>query len=796
MAKGRLIAVREFALPVPRRGSIEALSGFGPLLEHGIEAHCRVQAMRRELDPGYQPEVAIAHAFVTGQYSFRVSGRIDGFSPGPSPFVEEIKSAFDIDGLERRLEEQPDHPYLLQLKTYAYMLHLRDGVAPRCQMTLVSLRTQKITAEIEVAYDRATYEAWLALRLKELVAEEKLCAALRRRRLGLGESLRFPFPEARPGQLELTAKLSAILGESGEPVRALVQAPTGLGKTAGILHPTLVEALKRGSPVVYVTPKNSQQGAAEDTAKRLKAENPKLKAITLVAKHRICMQDEPTCDPLRCEFAKDYYENVATKDLAQKLVKQGLVTERTLKNFAEKHRVCPYELSLDAAPYFDVVVGDYNYVITPHGLPTRMASTLRGKGSKTSLIIDEAHNLPSRAADNLSADLSERALVSLATRLGAKDEALWADGKRLAEDVRGAVVKIGSRLSPGQSSARVVPEPGVFSGFVDEAKQLSGRYLASMVEITARDPLIELIRLVDGFSQALKMADDAFVIIFDRSTDDQALKVVCLDASAMLRESFAEFTKIVGFSATLKPFDYYARLSGMDGQQLVTAEFTSPFPTENRKLLVIPQVSTKYRERHKHIDRIADAVSRIVQVHPGNYAVFFPSYQFLGEVARGLAPAGFEVIRQAPEMTRRQTNALLERLACKGEPVLLLAVQGGGLSEGLDFAGDLLVGAIIVGPALPTMGPAREAMKEYCEKHYGKGDDYAYTVPAMTRVIQAAGRVIRSEKDRGLIVLMDERFMQPRYTSLMPDDWYKDSVSELVSRRILADVRSFWEVEP
>lgn len=785
------LAVRDFALPAPRTGSIEVHSGYGATTEQGVEIHVAIQAERSRQIDGYEAEVPLTHVFTFGKLSFRVGGRIDGIVPGQPPLLEEIKSAFDAEGLARRLEARADHPYRLQLQTYAYLYQEKHGVVPVLRMTLVSTRNRALVIEMPVEYDAARYAAWLDRRLAELVEEEKARRALDRRRKTLGAALTFPFTTPRPGQIELMAELETAL-EAKDHV--MIQAPTGLGKTLGILHPTLRHALLGGSPVVYVTPKNSQHRVAEDAVRQLQkagSEKSGIRSLTLTAKSRICMKDEPVCTPERCEFARNYYAKVAASQLTHKLAKHFLVTEATLKGFAQKYEVCPYELSLDAAPLFDVIVGDYNYVIGPHGLVGRMTAALRGKACLPSLIVDEAHNLFMRANENLSAALSRNELERLEGGAASLPFEFVDDARALA---RAAMALIASVAPARGHEARVTPAPRKVERLGEATQGLMARYLASPAVIGARDPVLTLVRSISDVLAALAQPGDTFVTLYERGPGDELLRVVCCDASDALAQSYSAFRRVVGFSATLKPFDYYARLSGFNPERLHTAEFTSPFPKANRKLLIIPQVSTKYRDRAREVGRIADAVQRIAAVRPGNYVVFFPSFKFLADTAAYLTPPpGLTLLVQKPQMTRHEVTACLQQLAEPGQFNLLLAVAGGGLSEGVDYPGDLLVGAIIVGPAIPGVGPAREALRDYYQKHYGQGDDYAYTYPAMAKVIQAAGRVIRSERDRGLIVLIDGRFVERRYSDQMPRDWYVDSVRELVSTSILSDLRDFWD---
>jgi len=271
------------------------------------------------------------------------------------------------------------------------------------------------------------------------------------------------------------------------------------------------------------------------------------------------------------------------------------------------------------------------------------------------------------------------------------------------------------------------------------------------------------------------------------------VKITCCDASAMLKDCYGDYQQVVGFSATLKPFDYYVRLSGLDKDRVRTAEFASPFPKERRKLLIIPQISTRYSHRGRNYARIAEVVQRVTALRKGNYFVFLPSFEFLERVASLFQPSdGFTVLRQERGMKAAGIEEIVGNLRARSTPTIVFAVQGGSFSEGMDYAGETVIGAFVVGPPLPTYDLEREQMRGYYQQRYSAGFEYAYTIPAMAKAVQAAGRVIRSETDKGLIVLMDGRFLEPGFSQAMPADWFASDVTEMVSGSILSEVADFW----
>jgi DNA excision repair protein ERCC-2 len=787
------VAVRDFALPVPRTGSIEAHSGYGRAAVEGQEIHVRVQKKRAKSDPSYEAEVAISREFRRQKYRFRIDGRMDGIFRNDPLKIEEIKTSFNIRELARSLSGNAlDHPYCLQLATYGYFTWLEHKVVPALSFHLVSTRNRD-SLDLDITLDLPAYEKWLDLRIDELVGEAGKAEKRALRRRKLAASLSFPYETPRSGQIELMQTIERGMQER-KPM--LIQAPTGLGKTVGVLYPVLTEALGRGQRVVYVTPKNSQHLVAEDAVMRFQDTGSKIKSLTITAKGKICFQNEPLCDPAFCEYARDYYAKVAEHGLVDILSKKRKLTARTFRELGEKYEVCPFELQLDGAEEADIVICDYNYVFAPRSAFGRMAMISIDKPGKPNLVIDEAHNLPSRAMDYYSPSLSSATLESMRGEV----QRVPFRFREEAEELLDSCIQVVASCWPEENSKPAKIDPPVDS-FLERDTKLRAflsRYLDSDIELQPQDAVMRLCFYWSAFTEALEYVGDPateeFFTTFHPHPAGGIVKITCCDASSMLKDRYDEYEQIVGFSATLKPFDYYARLSGIDPGIVKTAEFQSPFPREHRKLLVIPQISTKYSDRERNYAKIADALSRISALRPGNYFAFFPSFEFL---ERALAlfrlPEGFAVLRQERDMTAARVEKVMEQLRDGSVPTILFAVQGGMFSEGMDYPGEMAIGAFVIGPPLPNFDLERELMKEYYQKRYNAGFDYAYAVPAMAKAIQAAGRVIRSEIDFGLIVLMDNRFVQPAYSRSMPADWFESDVSELVSDTILKEVSFFWE---
>lgn len=786
------MGVAEFAIPSPLTGSIESNSGLGPnSMQKGIELHQKIQAKRKAECADYIPEVRISHEFQFEDFSFEVEGRMDGMIPGDEPWIEEIKSSFNVHELRKMIQERWDnHPYILQLQTYGYMHWVQTGEEPKLNLHLVSSRNGE-SYDWEVNFNPAVYEKWMNRRLKELVSDARRAEKRTLRRKEMAATFPFPFEKPRSGQEELIATIADGLSEK-KPM--MIQAPTGLGKTVGVLYPALKEAMARGQKVIYVTPKNSQQLVAEEAIEKFQEKGCQVKSLTLTAKSKLCMKAEPLCNPEYCEYAKDYYDKVFKHDLKAQLHKKKKISARVMKNMAEKYQVCPFELQLEAIDEMDTVICDYNYVFANRSALGRLPHVRFEEEGKPNLVIDEAHNLPQRTMGYYSPVLSGVQLEKMRKEIQDLPKKFARDGEELLDT---ALDLIMGCAPAGQKKEKIELELEPFLEHRETLRGFLSSYLDSDVEIKPRDIVLRFVFYWSEFTDILEQIHGEdhpqFFISWWPEGQTGAVKITCCDASTLIKPRYENYENVVAFSATLKPFDYYARLSGLLDENLVTSEFKSPFDPKKRKLLIIPQISTKYAQREVSAKKIAETIQRVSSVKEGNYLALFPSFEFMERTAREFTtPVGSRLIVQPRFMKNDDVESVLDILRARAIPTIVFAVQGGHFSEGVDYPGEMLIGAFVIGPPLPTFDFEREEMRGYFEKNYQKGFDYAYTYPAMAKAVQSAGRVIRSEKDKGIIVLLDDRFLEKSYSQSMPQDWFQDSPRELVSGSILRDVSEFW----
>ncbi len=847
------LSVGEFALPIPRTGHIETHSGYGHLPPVGVTLHQILQHNRKSQDPAFQSEVPLQHIFFHQGFRIIVSGRMDGLTKGEPAHIEEFKTSYDAPGLIHRLQTSPEHPYILQLLTYGYFFYLRENKIPRTTLTVVATQTLDETP-IEVSLSVDAYKKWLHLRLAEIILERKQIHQFRIRGKTLAPEVEFPFKPMRTGQDALVAAVEDL------PVggKLLVQAPTGLGKTIGISFPLLRSALASQTRIIYLTPKNSQHQIAEEAIDAIRSQDKnrgdKIKSITINAKHKMCLKEEPICNPEYCEFARDYYKKIAENSVAEKIKKfKGHTSSEKILKLANRFEVCPFELQLEALEFHNVVICDYNYAFAPRNSLGRLNRYSYAESSTDSdarfasiLVVDEAHNLVSRALDYFSAELNENEIQSWFEKI-LNSQPLTPWNRVSIENLRQQILQLFVRYAPQPAhhpQEQTIP--------LEDLKLIEQKMLAlwSELMLTAKssavayeikrgDGFLSLINTWSQFCSALEVKSEGTLIYSEYSRHDKGvtslsagrgngtgmdsgmnsgvsaaaglrLRICSLDASMWLSEAWPKFAKTVLFSATLKPFDYYLKTLGFTPfKETKTLEIASPFGKHQRKIILVPQVSTKYSERSRSLSKIWELVARTVKLQSGNYALFFPSFQYLeqamsflnsqdqSEMMVDLRRAKFHI--QSRKMSKDQINEYLRELArptvSTSEPAalqLLVAVQGGVFSEGVDYPGKMLIGAFIIGPPLPFFGFENEKMREFYQTKLQAGMTYTYIFPAMAKSIQAAGRVIRRLDDRGVLFLLDDRFLLPDYAAAMPKDWFNESPRELLSSQILKDLEDFW----
>jgi len=784
------LSVRDFISPLVPTGSLDASLSFQlqeDAAQQGTRLHTRIQKRLGREFPDLRSEEHLQWSLERPGFTCLVRGRLDVLLPGKPagqegeeecpPLLEEIKTSFQAPGLLRSLAADPRHPFAQQLRMYAWILIQRGEPPPRCRLRVVSLLDESETL-VEVPFDPEAFGTWVEAQVEGLHRAHLQALARAEERRGIGEALAFPFPAPRPGQVQLMEQVGEGL-EAGQ--RLLLQAPTGLGKTAAVLYPALEQALRENLRVFYLTPRNSQHAVAEAFLCRLREAGHPLRFVTLRAKERVCPQEELHCTPEACPRALDYYDRLAASGALEHLRDLGCADAEAIRQEAERHNLCPFELSLDAARNADVIIGDYNYALSPSATLVRFFGNPEAE-ARNLLLLDEAHNLPSRAADWFSPALAIEELEELRRRR-----------KGLGRGASAQIKRCLDLVASHQGEHRVLEVDGeAFLGEENRLRRLLAKAASEGKDLAPSHPLVRLLRLWSEFCGILRERGEEQLLTWNPQGSG-TLRFSCLDASGYLAERFKPLAGALLFSATLKPFDYYRRLSGLPERDTRELEVGSPFPAAHRKVLVVPQISTLYRQRERAVPRIAQFLARVLPLHPGNYLVFFPSYAFLEQTLAQVELPGFELRSQPRRASPQELEELLDSLRGQRNQVIF-AVLGGSLSEGIDLPGEALIGCVVVGPPIPPFDLERQHLRTYFERRYQEGEAYAYVYPAMAKAIQAAGRVIRGPEDRGLLAFLDGRFLEPAFARCFPEAWFH-TPREAVSASILADVRAFWDQE-
>ena len=773
MSKPFAVSVRTLAEFLLRSGDLRPESpGTARPLE-GIRAHQRVQRSR---PPGYEAEVPVSARFSGHGIALDLTGRIDGvLETGDGAIVEEIKST-RRDPAEALAEENPVHWGQLRLYGWLYA-EQRDLPAVTLRMVCVGLTSGLIREATREASRDELAEFGGNLVARYLFWLHRL-AALRTARDESIRALEFPFPGWRPGQRALAVRVFRTLRD-GE--RLLVQAPTGVGKTAAVLFPAIKAlAEEHAARIFFLTARTTGRLAAEAALEVMRENGLRLISVSLSSRDRACLHPDGACVGPDCPMAAGYFDRI-NEALAALLESGTAFTPERIAAAAEARDLCPHELSLDLALWADLVVGDVNYAIDPRVALRRHL----GEGRPDAVfLVDEAHHLPDRARESFSAALNRGELLRLREALGAALPAV----RRSLTEIAGEL----DRTAPG--AARPGPPP--------ESLVLAAETFAKGVDawlLTGPDPQIPFYRpLTEAFFKAswfvrvARIFDDAYAVLPSGEGAARTVRLFCADPTEPLGEALSRGRAAVFFSATLTPAKPFARIFGipLEAQRL---RIPSPFPPEHLLVAVADRISTRYRDRERTLPALAGLLAALVRGKPGNYLLFFPSYAYLDRVRplfESLVPEARTRV-QAPDMSVAERSAFLDRFSeADGRTRVGLAVMGGVFGEGIDLVGDRLSGAAVVGPGLPPPSAEREVIRERMTARGADGFEAAYQMPGMVRVLQAAGRVIRSETDRGVVLLADTRFAMPAYFRHFPPEWRPARVADAAG--LAERLRTFW----
>ncbi len=777
-----IASVREICALATKSGDIDSRrpSPFSAKYSEKTPAEIH-SALQKSRGGEYQREVVLTNTTLCGDIYYQVSGRADGvIYDGGCVTVEEIKT---VSGYEMSLP--PNQTHLAQLRAYAYFICVGRGL----DRITARLTYYNDDSKKERNIDKVYTVDELRLFYQSLLMRVERWALLEKHRAeellpSLANAV-FPYRELREGQRDLINEAYSTI-KSGK--RLFAQAPTGTGKTISALYPA-VKAMGSGlcDKIFYLTAKSSTSREAYNAVGKLFEAGAKLRTCAIGAKEQVCLCDRAKNSPLRvsnfcnpddCPYAKGYYDRVDGA-IFELLSRQNGYNLKIINEVARTHTVCPYELSLDLSEVSDVVICDYNYLFSPSVYMRRYFAD-GGKGGKYVFLIDEAHNLGDRARDMYSATLSRNDAVRLLGLIDRDRDSRLFDCfdnfcisawglRRLCRDNL-------KKESDGTESGFYMSRNPLASFNEDVADFVRGiePWLKANREHPLYGDVFGVYSAAKSYLLVLEYYDDRFLTYVMVFGGDITVRLYCLDPSDVLSHCMSRGAASVLFSATFTPLDYFSELLG-GGKRARFLNLPSPFKQENLFVGAVDTVSTRFDDRNeKTYKRIAAFIAAAVSPRPGNYIVYFPSYSFMEGVKQAFEKRfpKVKLIVQSRGMGRNEKERFLaEFKEDSGKLRIGMCVLGGSFSEGVDLPGNKLIGTVVVGVGLPGISNENNIIKEYYDIKSECGYDYAYTFPGMNNVLQAAGRVIRRDTDKGIVILIDDRYADPKYKMLFPPQW-------------------------
>lgn len=772
------ISVRNLVEFILRSGDIDQRQGSMDSVEAmqaGSRLHRKIQ--RRQAS-SYHAEVPLVLVIEEEYYQLVVEGRADGIILEEQVTIDEIKGIY----MNLELLEEPVPVHLAQAKCYAYIYGIQHDLSSiDVQMTYGNLDTEELRY-FRYSYSMEELQQWFS----ELILKYKKWADFqyewRQIRQQSIKPLPFPFPY-REGQKDL---VSDVYRSIARKKTLFIQAPTGVGKTISTIYPA-VKAVgeELADKIFYLTAKTITANVAKETLELLGEQGYRGKSVQITAKEKMCLCEEVECTPEKCPYAKGHYDRV-NDAVFELLHKADVMNREVLLQQAKEWTVCPFEMCLDTSTWADNIICDYNYVFDPNVYLKRFFQ--EGIKGDYIFLVDEAHNLVERGRQMYSAAVVKEDFLAMKKIFKLRSTSIVKEldkcNKKLLEYKRQCdTYEILDDIST------------LIFAFMNLASKLN-EYLQKNPEFPDREEVVDFYFSLRDFLNIYDCVDEHYVIYTQHTEDGSfVLKLFCVDPSRQLQERIDRANATVFFSATLLPIQYYKKLlsTRIDNYAIYAKTMFSP---EQRNLLLASDVSSKYTRRGpEEYERIADYIAETVQAKTGNYMVFFPSYLFLNEVYEIYEkkyPGSARLLRQESGMREEKREEFLRVFEEESEESLVaFCVMGGIFGEGIDLKEEKLIGALIVGTGLPQIGTEREILKNYYDENGENGFDYAYRFPGMNKVLQAAGRVIRTVEDVGVIELLDERFLQREYKMLFPREWEQHEICNV--KNLPGKLQDFWE---
>ncbi|MBV4417028.1 ATP-dependent DNA helicase [Clostridium tyrobutyricum] len=797
------ISVRNLVEFVLRQGDLDNRFTSNVRALEGTRVHQKIQQQYKDKIIGdksatYNCEVSLKYEIIYRKFKFLIEGRADGIIlEDDCVTIDEIKTV-------TRPLEMIDATYnplhLAQVKCYAYIYAYENKLDYICvQLTYYNINDHKvkfIKEKINIEDLRGffidildKYYKWVELK--------KDWNDIRNKSI---DDLKFPFKSYRTGQRKLAA---VVYGTIRDKKRLFVQAPTGIGKTISTIFPSIKAlATQKLSTIFYLTAKTTTRATAEETLKIMFERGLRLKSITITAKEKVCLNDDTACNPEHCEYARGHYNRV-NEAIFEIINSEDLITRDKIIKYSKKFQICPFEFCLDTALFCDYVICDYNYAFNPRVYLRRFFDE---SSEKNVLLIDEAHNLVDRSRDMFSAEIYKKSFLHIKKFIKKEDNKILKclnkinsymldlkkncnlEFKDLKDKLSGDIVYIKKNIYAQKSKmSEIYFLLKNFSSQIEE-------WMIKNAGQTGYDEILDEYFTVNNFIRIYEIYNDNFITYIENMAGDLKVKILCIDPSTLLDERMKSAEASILFSATLSPMNYFKDILGGRAEDY-NMTLLCPFERRNREILISSNISTVYRSREESCLPIINYIKTVVSRRTGNYIVFFPSYGYMDRVYE-LFIEKFPNVKtsiQKSGMSESEREKFLNDFKEDSkESFISFAVLGGLFSEGIDLKGDKLIGSIIVGVGLPKISFERDIIMDFFNKKNGLGYEYSYMYPGMNKILQAAGRVIRTESDRGVILLIDKRFMTVKYKKLFPREWYPNHIIDC-EHDIESILKVFWD---
>jgi len=745
------LSVRELVEFVYKSGDINVKNLSTDRALDGIKAH---KILQSQMGENYLKEFYLKSEFILNDIVFSIEGRADGIIIEEDEItIDEIKSTYtDLS----YIDDEYKVAHMAQAKCYAYMY----GFINRLQKLNVQLRYYNLdsneTKIIKQTFTTEELETFFYDLLNTYIDWAETIIKLQKERNKTIKETIFPFDDYRKGQRDFAVAVFLSI-RSGKKLFA--QAPTGVGKTVSVLFPAVKSLYEKNAKIFYLTAKSSTKNIAFNTVKMMYEKGLRLRTTIITAKDKICFMDETKCEPEYCPYAKGYYDKLNIP-LRETIKNDCLYDRDFIEELGKKHELCPFELSLDLAYMSDIVICDYNYYFDPRVALQREDVF---NNDKDILLIDEAHNLEDRARSMYSPEIIKEEFYEVYKMM--KSE------KSLSKELFNINKKF-IDIKKIVEEAQILNEPPEeLTNALRKFAARAEKYFNDKKNEKVPDELTDLYFKTTFFIKISEVADENFCYYAEKANNKTMVKLFLIDPSSILKEIEKNAQSSVFFSATLTPLKYFRYILGGDEDDYIL-KLNSPFERENLNLMISSDISMKYTMRDSNIEKACEYINALITEKKGNYMVFFPSYYFMSKVYSIYESlydsTGITVQNQG--LNEEEQRDILDRFENE-RGVVLFTVVGGIFSEGVDLPLEKLIGAVIIGTGIPQVSFERNIIKAFFDEKKNSGYDFAYKYPGFNKILQSAGRVIRTEEDKGAVLLIDSRLCQPSYLKLFPDHW-------------------------